>query len=131
MEHLTPAQRADALARFEAKFIPEPNSGCWLWTGGTSGYGYGHFSLPVRGCRTAHRAAWTLYRGQIPAGLHVLHKCDVRCCVNPSHLFLGTHSDNMRDMVRKGRWSKGKRGPAIRRAAWLAIQAPTPPEKRT
>lgn len=109
MEALTTSQRAAALARFEARFTPEPNSGCWLWVGGESGFGYGHFTLPASRCRTAHRAAWLLYRGPIPKGLHVLHTCDVRCCVNPDHLWLGTHSDNMTDMVSKGRWRCGKK----------------------
>jgi hypothetical protein len=56
----------------------------------------------------AHRAAWTVYRGEIPAGMHVLHHCDVPLCCNPDHLFLGTHDDNMADCVRKGR-AGGKR----------------------
>lgn len=89
------------LELFEQKFTPEPNTGCWLWLGGTQAAGYGFFKHA--GDTTAHRSSWILYRGPIPEGLHVLHKCDVRQCVNPDHLFLGTQVDNMKDMAAKGR----------------------------
>ncbi len=88
--------------RFEQKFIPEPNSGCWLWTAGGNNLGYGRMRVNGHMCG-AHRISYELYIGPIPTGMHVLHNCDVRCCVNPSHLFIGSHSDNMRDMWQKGR----------------------------
>lgn len=95
------------LERFEAKFIPEPNSGCWLWEGSDDGCdGYGRFRWSSNRCMSAHRAAWCLYKDDIPYGEDVLHRCDNPACVNPDHLFLGDHSDNMRDMVKKGRGNK-------------------------
>jgi hypothetical protein len=89
-------------AAFHGKYIPEPNSGCWLWLGAITNHGYGVLKEAQKQW-PAHRYAWTLTYGPIPEGLQVLHRCDVRCCVNPSHLFLGAHADNMTDMVVKGR----------------------------
>jgi hypothetical protein len=96
--------------RFATKWMPEPFSGCWLWTGGINTWGYG--VLHRRGAHesiSAHRAAWELHRGPIPNGLFVLHKCDTRMCVNPDHLFLGTQRDNIHDCMAKGRNKRGIR----------------------
>lgn len=89
--------------RFMQKVMPEPNSGCWLWVGSTNEKPpYGR--LLFRGTvMVAHRVSWLLYRGEIPDGLRVLHRCDVPQCVNPEHLFLGSQSDNMLDMYGKNR----------------------------
>jgi hypothetical protein len=88
---------------FESKLMPVPECGCWLWTGATFSGGYGHILHEGKHC-SAHRMAWEYYRGPIPEGLSVLHKCDTPPCCNPDHLFLGTQMNNVHDMHRKGRW---------------------------
>lgn len=90
------------IERFENSFIPEPMSGCWLWIGSGNIHGYGQIHRNRR-LVGAHRASWELYRGPIPNGLCVCHRCDTPPCVNPQHLFLGTKSDNTVDMYAKGR----------------------------
>lgn len=79
--------------------------GCWEWTGTKDKHGYGRVRVDQRKAR-AHRVAWEAFKGEIPAGLHVLHRCDNPGCVNPEHLFLGTHGDNMRDREAKGRGNR-------------------------
>lgn len=77
---------------------------CWLYHGSKAHFGYGVLFFGKEGREVrAHRFAWELLRGPIPAGLWVLHRCDVPSCVNPDHLFLGTAKDNTADMIRKGR----------------------------
>ena len=76
------------------------DNGCWLWNGHKDADGYG---LAFHAKRLAHRVSYEEFVSPIPKGLNVLHRCDVRCCVNPEHLFLGTQQDNMKDMYSKGR----------------------------
>jgi len=92
------------ITRFWGK-ITKTDGGCWLW-GGHTIKGYGSFYCSSA-THYAHRIAYTLVNGAIPEGLHCLHRCDVPLCCNPSHLFLGTNSDNMADKVSKGRQSRG------------------------
>lgn len=83
----------------------EGEDSCWEWRGRRRGRGYGYLPKPLEGGTetAAHRAAWELEIGPIPDGLFVCHHCDNPPCVRPTHLFLGTNADNMRDMVAKGR----------------------------
>lgn len=87
---------APAHERFERFVVRGPE--CWSWTGGINNRGYGRL-----GNIYAHRVSYERTFGPIPAGLHVLHRCDNPPCTNPSHLMIGTHADNMADMSRKGR----------------------------
>lgn len=82
----------------------EDDDCCWLWTAFTNPSGYGMIRNG-RMMALAHRVAWALANGPIPDGKHVLHRCDVPRCVNPSHLYIGTNADNMADKVSRGRSS--------------------------
>lgn len=93
----------------EEKFLSKVNKTdtCWLWTGATFWKGYGQLRLLGK-LVYAHRISWELYKGPIPEGSCVLHKCDITLCVNPEHLFLGSRLDNMLDRSLKGRNRSGR-----------------------
>jgi hypothetical protein len=94
--------------RFMSHVSPEPNSGCWLID--TSGNAKGYPRVWMGGKqRTAHRAAWLLFRGPIPVGGWVLHRCDNRACANPDHLYLGDHRQNVRDAMERDRVARDER----------------------
>jgi hypothetical protein len=105
------AAGSSVLSAFDFHVHHEPNSGCWLWAGPSfdGRGGYGCFTMRRAGIlqQRAHRVSWALYRGEIPADAHVLHRCDTPACVNPDHLFLGNQTKNMADKIRKGRQDKG------------------------
>jgi len=85
-----------------------PDAGCWLWERAVSTAGYGQVRDGKKLLYT-HRLAYELFNGEIPEGMFVLHRCDVRCCCNPDHLFVGTNADNMRDKIEKGRQTRGSK----------------------
>jgi hypothetical protein len=87
--------------RFKRKIGFDYETLCWPWTGYVGTHGYGRIGL-----RFVHRLSWEMSRGPIPNGKQVLHRCDNKICVNPSHLFIGSPADNMRDKSEKGRQGK-------------------------
>lgn len=88
-----------------------PESGCWIFMGAMNESGYGIVGLGARGggVGRVHRVTYRHFTGEIPAGMFVCHRCDVRACCNPHHLFLGTAKDNTDDMLQKNRGSKPPR----------------------
>lgn len=98
--------------RFRMNISVDEN-GCWIWCGstaGTAGIKYGVI-MHKKKLLAAHRLSWEMKNGKIPEGALICHKCDVPLCVNPDHLFTGSHQDNANDMVSKGRQTNGSRHP--------------------
>jgi hypothetical protein len=112
------------------RHVEKDPGGCWLWHGCKHNRtGYGSFQTGGKGSPTtgAHRFSYQMHKGPVPKGKHVLHSCDVRLCVNPDHLRLGTHQDNMDDRTERGRNNPPKgtavKGALLDEAAVRAIRA--------
>jgi hypothetical protein len=122
---MTPIVRP-ASVRFWEKV--DQTGDCWVWLAHKDHAGYGQFTYESKTIRS-HRVSWMLTHGEIPNGLFVCHKCDNPSCVRPDHLFLGTHSDNMRDSYKKGRkvlpertrFVKGRQGRRGEESYWAKL----------
>lgn len=90
--------------RLYNRTVLSDDESCWLWLGAESSNGYG--AIGVDG--SIHRVSYMIHVGPIPTGMFVCHTCDTKLCINPNHLFIGSHQDNMDDMNRKGRGLKGE-----------------------
>jgi hypothetical protein len=97
----------EVIARFHSKYQQDDAAMCWLWRGARTSAGYGSFGIVAlkhhEVTRPAHRVAYVMAHGDLPAGVLVMHSCDTPLCVNPAHLSLGTDADNVRDAISKGR----------------------------
>lgn len=109
-------------ARFWEKV--EKSDGCWNWTARRTAKGYGQFAIDSVP-RQAHRVAWELTNGPIPAGLVVRHGCDNPSCVRPDHLSLGTQADNVRDAVLRRRHARGERNGAAKLTSAAVLEIRT------
>lgn len=91
------------------RYIRDPETDCWLWQGGKESYGYAVMCFQGQRNIRVHRFVYEKLVGPIPSGALLCHTCDVRHCINPKHLFIGSGADNMRDMASKGRSAHGER----------------------
>lgn len=100
-------QDPNAIKRFFSKVLMDDGEKCWEWQAHKNRFGYGRFDLRGKDGkwfkRVAHRVAYELFFGDVPDGFELMHKCDNPSCVNPNHLLVGTHSQNMQDCAKKGR----------------------------
>lgn len=106
MANYNPKNKKTIQEKLGDKIAFEPTSGCWIWLGTVESRGkYGQINVDNKS-KKAHRLSYLLHKGD-PAGFSVLHHCDTPLCVNPDHLYLGTHDDNMNDMVIRNRAASG------------------------
>lgn len=102
-------RRTTYAQQLQERTQPEPNTGCLLWLGAVKPTGGHGVIYAEHSEKFAHRAAWELANGPIPSELCICHKCDTPSCVNVDHMFMGTQTDNVRDMEKKGRRARGER----------------------
>lgn len=95
-------ERPILMERFQDKYIPVTESGCWLWIGACDCKGRARIAYKGRNARASH-VAWELFRGPVPVGSMLCHHCDIPACVNPDHLYIGDSHTNVQDMMRRGR----------------------------
>lgn len=124
--HQKVVRRSFTRQEIEDRSIPVPEAGCHLWLGNPTNRGYGQIKKLGRSF-AAHRVAWLVFRGPIPDGLCVMHKCDTPTCVNPDHLRLGTQAENLADRDAKGRTRTGR---SLTGCAGLPARRPTYNQKR-
>ena len=116
-------EAASVAWRFWEKIAKGQENNCWKWTAAKHTNGYGKMGGGGKHGKTllAHHVSYELHYGAIPNGMFVCHSCDNRLCVNPAHLWLGTASDNVSDMMEKDRWrgydKRGERNPSAKLTA--------------
>lgn len=96
-----------AWTRAQTRVERIPESGCWVYMGATNSRGYGNVGIGSTETILAHRLAYEQVHGPVPAGMFVCHQCDVKCCVNPDHLYAGSRLDNARDAAARKRFAYG------------------------
>jgi hypothetical protein len=96
--------------RLLSHYDEDPVTGCWLWNSSTYKSGYGWLKVFGK-VVSAHRYSYELHKGEIPKGMHILHSCDVKTCINPEHLRPGTHQENMNEAVERSRIRSGENHP--------------------
>ena len=115
--------KTGSIEEFERRYIPEPNSGCWLWLAGINpSTGYGRFYIGPHICIYAHKFSYQFFKGAIPKGRMLRHKCDVKSCVNPEHLLIGTALDNSKDAVERGLQAHGESHGMVRLTASAVVE---------